>query len=421
MSALWFAIAVLAVASSGLVIRAYRRQSEVRRLVDVAIDAQRPWPRVSVIMAARDEADRIGPALASRLADDYPDLEFVLVDDRSTDTTGDIARLVAGTDPRFRLVDVRELPMGWLGKVHALNEGMKVATGDYLLFSDADVTVEPGAVQQAVALCEREGIDCLGMIPEYRSASALVDAAWVVFLRAFCLALNHKKWGDARYPKDVIGSGAFTLVRREAYERTPGFEHLRMESADDMALAYMIKQSGGKCDGVIGVGAASVAMYDSPTRILARDRKERLDDRRPTLGIDPRRGWLRGHRPDADHCAARRTTVATRNRPGDLRGRLARQHRNAAGYMPHMDARAALAARHTALRHGPGEGNTARRGSGRRQLARYLLQPLGARVRAPVLALDSDWGNVALLMALCVVFIALAFPLVTRRDIRQRG
>ncbi len=268
MTALWFLIALLAEASATAVVLAYLRQARVRRLATLPLDGPERWPRVSVIMAARDEVDRIGPALASRLDDDYPDLELVLVDDRSSDGTADVASEIAGGDPRFKLVRVSVLPHGWLGKVHALHEGVQSATGEYLLFSDADVSVMPGAVRRAVALCEREGIDCLGMIPEYRSRSVLVDACWVVFLRVMSLALDYRKLPDPAHPKAVLGSGAFTLVRREAYARTSGFEHLRMESADDMALASMIKQAGGRCDGVVGTGCASVSMYDSPRGFL---------------------------------------------------------------------------------------------------------------------------------------------------------
>jgi len=198
----------------------------------------------------------------SRLADDYPDLELVLVDDRSTDGTGDVARDATGGDPRLQIVRIDELPDGWLGKVHALAEGVRAAQGDYLLFSDADVTVEPKTLARAVALCEREAVDCLALVPEYRSASVLIDATWTVFMRVMCLALDPARMADPR-SNAVIGSGAFTLVRRSALERTAGFEHLRMESADDMALAAMIKASGGTCVGVVGMGCVSVRMYDS--------------------------------------------------------------------------------------------------------------------------------------------------------------
>ena len=237
------------------------------RLADISAEGIEHWPRVSVIMPGRDEADRIASALRSRLADDYPDLELILVDDRSSDGTGDVAREVAAGDPRLTVVRVDELPSGWLGKVHALQAGVDVADGEYLLFSDADVAVERGAVRRAIVLCESRDVDCLAIVPEYRSASWFVDSTWTVFVRALFLALSPKGVANPG-SKAAIGSGAFTLVRRSAYLRTAGIEHLRMDTADDMALASMIKASGGRNLGAIGKDCVSVRMYDSVTAFV---------------------------------------------------------------------------------------------------------------------------------------------------------
>jgi hypothetical protein len=267
MTLLWIAIAALAVVSVGLDAFSWRNVRRTPQLCDVAGALAATPPRVSVIMAARDEADRIGPAIAARLADTYPDLELILVDDRSTDGSGEIARHAAGGDPRLTIVRVDGLPAGWLGKVHALSEGVARATGDYLLFSDADVTVAPDATMRAVALCETDGVDCLGLIPEYQSSSVLVDAVWTVFIRGLGIALGSPRFSEPK-SKTVVGSGAFTLVRRTAYERTPGFEHLRMETGDDMALAMMVQAAGGRCATVLGSGCVRVGMYDSVVGFL---------------------------------------------------------------------------------------------------------------------------------------------------------
>jgi glycosyltransferase involved in cell wall biosynthesis len=128
------------------------------------------WPRVSVVMA-RDEARDIAAAVASRLADDYPDLELILVDDRSADGTGRIAAEAAGGDGRFAAVRVDDLPAGWLGKVHALHCGARRATGEWLLFSDGDVTVGPGMLRQAIAWCMAEKIDLLALVPAFGTAT----------------------------------------------------------------------------------------------------------------------------------------------------------------------------------------------------------------------------------------------------------
>jgi len=268
MGVLWVFIGFCAIFSAAAVVVAFRRQASLRRLAYLSAEGVGRWPRVSVIMAARNEAERIGPALASRLTDDYPNLELILVDDRSTDATMDEALRAAPAGSKLHVVRVNELPHGWLGKVNALEQGTRAASGDYLLFSDADVSVTPGTVRRAVALCERESIDCLGLVPEYQSDSLLVSAAWIVFIRALFLVLNPRKLRDSASPNAVLGSGAFTLVRRSAFDRTPGFAHLRMETGDDMALAAMMKSAGGHCEGVMGAGCASVKTYDSPADFL---------------------------------------------------------------------------------------------------------------------------------------------------------
>jgi len=226
------------------------------------IDAPDPptWPLVSVIVPARDEADTIGPALKTRLTDDYPELEIVIVDDRSTDGTAEVVLDVVAGDPRVRLLRIDELPDGWLGKVHALEVGAGASRGEFLLFSDADVYVERGALRRAVAVAEHDELGLLSLIPEYASASVGVEAAWTVFLRVMSLALPP---AAVRNPssKAALGSGAFNLVRRAALDETPGFEWLRLETADDMSLAVMLKQAGAHIEVMDGRGSALVSIY----------------------------------------------------------------------------------------------------------------------------------------------------------------
>ncbi len=225
------------------------------------------WPTVSVVMAARDEARAVGGAVASRFADDYPALEVVLVDDRSTDGTGDRAVAAAAGDPRFTYVRIDELPEGWLGKVHALARGYERASGDWLLFSDGDVAVRPGAVRAAIAHALTHDVDLLAVVPAFRNGSFLVDTVWAVFMRGLAVLADPRAIRDPR-SRAVIGSGAFNLVRRDAFERTPGFEHIRMETGDDVALAQMVKRAGGTVEMVDGREFASVAIYRSVAELV---------------------------------------------------------------------------------------------------------------------------------------------------------
>ncbi|HEY8715898.1 MAG TPA: glycosyltransferase, partial [Candidatus Acidoferrum sp.] len=109
-------------------------------------------PRVSLIFAARDEEEKLPAALETLGRIDYPELEIIGVNDRSEDATGKILDEFAATHPRFRAIHVAELPDGWLGKPHALQKGYEAASGDWLLFTDADVRFRPDALRRAMAV-----------------------------------------------------------------------------------------------------------------------------------------------------------------------------------------------------------------------------------------------------------------------------
>ena len=161
----------------------------------------------------------------------------------------------------MRPVRIDELPHGWLGKVHALDIGVREATGTWLLFSDADIEMAPGILGKAVAHCEANGLDLLAMAPEFRSRSTTVDMLWAIFMRVLSMAVSPKAVRDPD-SKVAMGSGGFTLVRRDTFDLTPGFEHLRLETGDDVALGLMVKQAGGRCDFANGRRAAVVSVYD---------------------------------------------------------------------------------------------------------------------------------------------------------------
>ena len=146
--------------------------------------------------------------------------------------------------------------------MHALQRGVEAAAGEWLLFSDADVRVEPGMLGRAVAHCEAGGYDLLALVPEFRSQSGIFYVLWAIFMRVIAMAISP---AAVRNPasKVAMGSGGFTLIRRTTFDATPGFEHLRLETADDVSLGAMVKGAGGRCDFLNGRGAASVSIYDS--------------------------------------------------------------------------------------------------------------------------------------------------------------
>ena len=220
-------------------------QRSIRGLASAPERADAELPPVTIVSAARDEAARVEHAAGSLLAQDYPGLEIVIVDDRSTDQTGAILDRLAASDPRLRALRVTTLPEGWLGKCHALARGAEVARGEWLLFTDGDVWMKPDAVRHAVSLAMDLGADHLAVGADLEFHT-LGERIFIAYFSALFYA-SQRPW-DAPNPKSKahVGIGAFNLVRRDVYDRAGGHTRLRMEVLDDMALGLIVKEAGGK-------------------------------------------------------------------------------------------------------------------------------------------------------------------------------
>jgi len=220
------------------------------------------WPGVSVIVPLRDEADDVGGPLVERLEEDYPVLEFILVDDRSTDGTSSLVDELAASDARVKGVHIDELPGGWLGKIYAMQRGVEESGGEWLAFSDADTTVACGTLAKAVEYCEREGLDYLAVIPGLYRGKSLQDSISQVLLRVMLITERVWKVEDDRSGA-AVGSPSLALVRRTSLEKAGGLAELRMEPSDDVALGQMIKATEGRCGAVNGRGYVGASFYHS--------------------------------------------------------------------------------------------------------------------------------------------------------------
>ena len=239
----------------------------VRSLKDIAPLEPGEWPRVAVVIAARNEARNIKEALQSVLNQDYPRLEIIVADDRSTDDTGAILDRMAERDARLRPIHIKELPPGWLGKNHALDFAARRASGDFLLFTDADIVMHPAAVRLAISHAERERRDHIAIGPEAHMPGVMLNAFLGVFGLFFSLFSRPWKAADPRSSR-FIGIGAFNLVRAEAYRRIGGHERLRMRPDDDMKLGKLLKQSGYRQELLHGVGMIKVEWYSSVCELI---------------------------------------------------------------------------------------------------------------------------------------------------------
>lgn len=220
------------------------------------------WPLLSIVIPACNEAAHLESAATTLTQQDYPDLEIILVNDRSTDATAEVIDRLAKADSRVRAVHVTSLPAGWLGKVHALQRGVEMARGEWLLFTDADIHFSEGALRRAIAIAIRQGADHLALIPR-----TIQSGFWLaVTVRAFGLLflLTTRAAGVNRPGSNAfVGIGAFNLVKAEMFRRTAGFEWLRLETGDDVGLGMMIKRAGGASRLAIAYDELSVRWYES--------------------------------------------------------------------------------------------------------------------------------------------------------------
>ena len=209
-----------------------------------------PEPSLTIIVPARNEGKRINTSLRTLLSAEYTNYEIIAVDDRSTDDTGHEMELVAqwcrNVAPASALRDVMhvtDLPPGWMGKQHAMWLAAQHSTGNWLLFTDADVSFRPDALRRAIAYAEATNTDHLVLFPSH----TLQTFGEKIFMAGFqvLFALGHRPWKvDDPQSADFMGLGPFNLIRRDAYRQIGTWEALKMEVIEDMKLGKLVKKHG---------------------------------------------------------------------------------------------------------------------------------------------------------------------------------
>jgi len=206
--------------------------------------------RCSVVIAARDEEARIEQTIRRLLDQRGVDTEFILVDDRSADRTGEILRRLAQDDARVRVKRVDLLPDGWLGKCHACHVGASAATGDWILFTDADCWLKPDVLARALLVAQKAEADHVTLCPG-TVITGLGTRAWHLL---FLLSLVNWFSGVNRdKPKSYLGLGAFNLVRASAYRQCGGYAALRLTVVDDVKLGLLLRRAGKRTRAFLGV------------------------------------------------------------------------------------------------------------------------------------------------------------------------
>ena len=216
-------------------------------------------PHLTVIVPACNEEESIQETLRSLLASTGLRLQIIAVDDRSTDRTGErmeaVANEILARDSlhSLQVIHLTELPAGWLGKPHAMALAAREAKSPWLLFTDGDAVFQPRALELALRFAVEQSSDHLVLAPTLLLHSVAEAAVYGAFLTAGLWVSRLWKVADARAP-DFVGTGAFNLVRREAYEHLGGFEALRMEVIEDARLGWRFKRAGFRQRVAVGPG-----------------------------------------------------------------------------------------------------------------------------------------------------------------------
>jgi glycosyltransferase involved in cell wall biosynthesis len=206
-------------------------------------------PSITVIVPARNESTNVAACLQSLLDQQYPDLQIVAIDDRSTDSTGGIMDSLAVQNPsKLSVIHITELPAGWLGKTHAMalaaRSTIALHRPDYLLFTDADILFRADALRVALAHAVATSADHLVILP-----TTLVktpgEGMLLAYLQVMSLwAVRPWRISDPKALRDAVGVGAFNLIRTPVYEQIGGFESVRMEIVEDLTIGRRIKRAG---------------------------------------------------------------------------------------------------------------------------------------------------------------------------------
>ncbi len=243
----------------------YRGMRRITQLTHGQTALEHP-PTLSVIIPALNEEREIERSLQSVLAQDYPDLEVIVLNDRSTDRTGEILEGMKKRYPRLEVIHIETLPSGWLGKNHALYVGAKRSRGEWLLFTDADVRFDERALTAAVAYADKQSLDHLAALPYLEAKSVFLKS----FVSAFSLlfSIYSQPWRVTKQGKGFrarwyIGIGAFNLLKREVYEAVGTHQKIALRPDDDMKLGKLVKRAGYKQEAVFAPELMQVEWYTS--------------------------------------------------------------------------------------------------------------------------------------------------------------
>jgi len=233
------------------------------------IDVPGEKPVVTILIPAKDEGERIRACILSAIQQDYPKIEVIAIDDRSTDNTGAVMDELAAQHDRLKVLHITEPPaQGWTGKNNALHQASKLATGEWLLFVDSDVILQPDALTVAMAVVRRKNFGMLSLLPRLETESLweslMIPLCGGAASSLYLIALNNIN----EVKGSAFANGQFMLMSRTGYDRIGGHVTVRDRYCEDVAIAKLFKENGLRPRVGWGNEFCSVRMYNGLSAVI---------------------------------------------------------------------------------------------------------------------------------------------------------
>ena len=233
--------------------------------LDIVVIPTRPpanAPLISVCVPARNEERNIRACVEAILAQDYPSCEVIVLEDRSTDRTGEILRGLAAQNDRLRVIHGADLPKGWAGKPHALFQASAAARGEWLCFVDADTFLSPTTLSSCYAKAIETNADMFTIMTFQIMGSFWEKVVMPLVMTALSAGFSPRKVNDPG-SRDAIANGQFILIKRSVYDAIGGHESVRDQIVEDKAISEKVKWNGYRLIVANGYSVARTRMYTS--------------------------------------------------------------------------------------------------------------------------------------------------------------
>jgi len=264
----WTALSALFWLVRGVVLEiARRRQPQLGPAVAVKLPAEPPT--VTVLVAGKDEQRGIEECVRSLLDQDYPNYDIVLIDDRSGDATPQIMdRLAAQRPDKIRALHITDLPAGWCGKNNAMQQGIKLARGKWLLMIDADCKqLTRSSISLGVSRAIETGADMLSVMAAMEPDHFWDRAVQPILAGALVIWFNPGHVNDPARPT-AYANGAYMMITREAYEKLGTHECVKGEVNEDIHFARLAKEKGLRLHVALNEGLYTVRMYGTLAKMI---------------------------------------------------------------------------------------------------------------------------------------------------------